>query len=88
MNPVGVNITLSLHWEASVPVFRKMLFLNLFFWNLILLIFLHSSDNLSVSYLQFLQDTLDALFNIMMEMSDDETYDFLVFDALVSNYAC
>ncbi|KAM5309666.1 dedicator of cytokinesis protein 5 isoform 2-T3 [Glossophaga mutica] len=32
---------------------------------------------------KFLQDTLDALFNIMMEMSDDETYDFLVFDALV-----
>lgn len=23
----------------------------------------------------------------MMEMSDDETYDFLVFDALVSSYA-
>uniref|UniRef100_A0A8D1G668 Dedicator of cytokinesis 5 n=1 Tax=Sus scrofa TaxID=9823 RepID=A0A8D1G668_PIG len=33
---------------------------------------------------KFLQDTLDALFNIMMEMSDNETYDFLVFDALVS----
>uniref|UniRef100_A0A0D9RUB2 Dedicator of cytokinesis 5 n=1 Tax=Chlorocebus sabaeus TaxID=60711 RepID=A0A0D9RUB2_CHLSB len=32
---------------------------------------------------KFLQDTLDALFNIMMEMSDSETYDFLVFDALV-----
>ncbi|XP_005210349.1 dedicator of cytokinesis protein 5 isoform X1 [Bos taurus] len=32
---------------------------------------------------KFLQDTLDALFNIMMEMSGDETYDFLVFDALV-----
>uniref|UniRef100_A0A670JSG5 Dedicator of cytokinesis 5 n=1 Tax=Podarcis muralis TaxID=64176 RepID=A0A670JSG5_PODMU len=31
----------------------------------------------------FLQDTLDALFSIMMEMSDNETYDFLVFDALV-----
>uniref|UniRef100_A0A452I582 C2 DOCK-type domain-containing protein n=1 Tax=Gopherus agassizii TaxID=38772 RepID=A0A452I582_9SAUR len=30
-----------------------------------------------------LLDTLDALFNIMMEMSDNETYDFLVFDALV-----
>uniref|UniRef100_A0A452TD12 C2 DOCK-type domain-containing protein n=1 Tax=Ursus maritimus TaxID=29073 RepID=A0A452TD12_URSMA len=27
---------------------------------------------------KFLQDTLDALFNIMMEMSDNETYDFLV----------
>lgn len=34
--------------------------------------------------LKFLQDTLDALFNIMMEMSENETYDFLVFDALVS----
>uniref|UniRef100_A0A670JNC5 Dedicator of cytokinesis 5 n=1 Tax=Podarcis muralis TaxID=64176 RepID=A0A670JNC5_PODMU len=32
---------------------------------------------------KFLQDTLDALFSIMMEMSDNETYDFLVFDALV-----
>ncbi|XP_078522728.1 dedicator of cytokinesis protein 5 [Lissotriton helveticus] len=32
---------------------------------------------------KFLQDTLDALFNIMMEMSGNETYDFLVFDALV-----
>ncbi|XP_027695739.1 dedicator of cytokinesis protein 5 [Vombatus ursinus] len=32
---------------------------------------------------KFLQDTLDALFNIMMEMSDNEAYDFLVFDALV-----
>ncbi|KAI5167804.1 Dedicator Of Cytokinesis Protein 5 [Manis pentadactyla] len=32
---------------------------------------------------KFLQDTLDALFTIMMEMSDNETYDFLVFDALV-----
>ncbi|KAJ8798527.1 hypothetical protein J1605_016672, partial [Eschrichtius robustus] len=32
---------------------------------------------------KFLQDTLDALFNIMMEMSDEEAYDFLVFDALV-----
>lgn len=38
--------------------------------------------------LQFLQDTLDALFNIMMEMSDNETYDFLVFDALVSSFSC
>uniref|UniRef100_A0A8D2NVX1 Dedicator of cytokinesis 5 n=1 Tax=Zosterops lateralis melanops TaxID=1220523 RepID=A0A8D2NVX1_ZOSLA len=33
---------------------------------------------------KFLPDTLDALFNIMMEMSENETYDFLVFDALVS----
>lgn len=24
----------------------------------------------------------------MMEMSDNETYDFLVFDALVSSFAC
>uniref|UniRef100_A0A8U7P429 Dedicator of cytokinesis 5 n=1 Tax=Corvus moneduloides TaxID=1196302 RepID=A0A8U7P429_CORMO len=32
---------------------------------------------------KFLPDTLDALFNIMMEMSENETYDFLVFDALV-----
>nr|XP_034994667.1 dedicator of cytokinesis protein 5 isoform X3 [Zootoca vivipara] len=32
---------------------------------------------------KFLQDTLDALFSIMMEMSDNEAYDFLVFDALV-----
>lgn len=34
--------------------------------------------------LQFLQDTLDALFNIMMENSESETFDTLVFDALVS----
>ncbi|XP_051896734.1 dedicator of cytokinesis protein 5 isoform X1 [Pristis pectinata] len=32
---------------------------------------------------KFLQDTLDALFNIMMETSESEAYDFLVFDALV-----
>lgn len=32
---------------------------------------------------QFLQDTLDALFSIMMETSDKETYDTLVFNALV-----
>ncbi|XP_059499832.1 dedicator of cytokinesis protein 5-like isoform X3 [Stegostoma tigrinum] len=32
---------------------------------------------------KFLQDTLDALFQIMMEVSGGETYDFLVFDALV-----
>lgn len=35
---------------------------------------------------QFLQDTLDALFNIMMETSEKDTYDTLVFDALVSTY--
>lgn len=34
---------------------------------------------------QFLQDTLDALFNIMMETSEKETYDTLVFNALVSS---
>lgn len=33
---------------------------------------------------QFLQDTLDALFNIMMETSEKDTYDTLVFNALVS----
>ncbi|XP_055487442.1 dedicator of cytokinesis protein 2-like [Leucoraja erinacea] len=32
---------------------------------------------------KFLQDTLDALFSIMMEFSDSNTYDKLVFDALV-----
>ncbi|XP_078264532.1 dedicator of cytokinesis protein 2-like [Rhinoraja longicauda] len=32
---------------------------------------------------KFLQDTLDALFSIMMEFSEDNTYDKLVFDALV-----
>lgn len=36
---------------------------------------------------QFLQDTLDALFNIMMENSDSDTFDTLVFDALVSEAA-
>lgn len=34
--------------------------------------------------LQFLQDTLDALFNIMMETSEEETYDTPVFNALAS----
>lgn len=33
---------------------------------------------------QFLQDTLDALFSIMMEHSDTDVYDTLIFDALVS----
>ncbi|XP_050973094.1 dedicator of cytokinesis protein 5 [Labeo rohita] len=33
--------------------------------------------------IKFLQDTLDALFNIMMETSEQETYDTLVFNALV-----
>uniref|UniRef100_A0A8C5HAK3 DOCKER domain-containing protein n=1 Tax=Gouania willdenowi TaxID=441366 RepID=A0A8C5HAK3_GOUWI len=32
---------------------------------------------------KFLQDTLDALFSIMMETSEKETYDTLVFNALV-----
>uniref|UniRef100_A0A8C6VE30 Dedicator of cytokinesis 1 n=1 Tax=Naja naja TaxID=35670 RepID=A0A8C6VE30_NAJNA len=32
---------------------------------------------------KFLQDTLDALFNIMMEHSESDTFDTLVFDALV-----
>lgn len=32
---------------------------------------------------QFLQDTLDALFSIMMENADTDVYDTLVFDALV-----
>ncbi|XP_056671020.1 dedicator of cytokinesis protein 1-like [Monodelphis domestica] len=32
---------------------------------------------------KFLQDTLDALFNIMMENSECDTFDTLVFDALV-----
>ncbi|XP_066567873.1 dedicator of cytokinesis protein 2 isoform X2 [Amia ocellicauda] len=33
--------------------------------------------------MKFLQDTLDALFTIMMENAETETYDTLVFDALV-----
>ncbi|NWS42419.1 DOCK2 protein, partial [Probosciger aterrimus] len=33
--------------------------------------------------IKFLQDTLDALFSIMMEHSDMDVYDTLVFDALV-----
>lgn len=37
---------------------------------------------------QFLQDTLDALFNIMMEHSQTDDYDILVFDALVSAHHC
>jgi len=34
-------------------------------------------------HLQFLQDTLDALFNVLMENKDSDLYDNLVFDALV-----
>lgn len=37
---------------------------------------------------QFLQDTLDALFNIMMETSEEDTYDTLVFNALVCPGFC
>ncbi|XP_021095427.1 dedicator of cytokinesis protein 2 isoform X2 [Heterocephalus glaber] len=33
--------------------------------------------------MKFLQDTLDALFNIMMEHSQSNEYDILVFDALI-----
>ncbi|NXC29077.1 DOCK2 protein, partial [Campylorhamphus procurvoides] len=33
--------------------------------------------------IKFLQDTLDALFSIMMEHSDTDVYDILLFDALV-----
>lgn len=40
--------------------------------------------NRCLFYVQFLQDTLDALFNIMMETSEKDTYDTLVFNALVS----
>uniref|UniRef100_A0A8C8MMI8 Dedicator of cytokinesis 5 n=1 Tax=Oncorhynchus tshawytscha TaxID=74940 RepID=A0A8C8MMI8_ONCTS len=35
---------------------------------------------------KFLQDTLDALFSIMMETSEEETYDTLLFNALVRFY--
>lgn len=48
--------------------------------NLLFSIIFEFSPFLSV---QFLQDTLDALFNIMMENSDSDTFDTLVFDALV-----
>lgn len=41
-------------------------------------------SNWFLFYAQFLQDTLDALFNIMMETSEKDTYDTLVFNALVS----
>lgn len=75
-------------------MFYKMIFLNQFCGNLIVPEFLQCGvqrkcqSNFRFSCLQFLQDTLDALFNIMMEMSDNETYDFLVFDALVSSSTC
>uniref|UniRef100_A0A8C6V5F0 Dedicator of cytokinesis 2 n=1 Tax=Neogobius melanostomus TaxID=47308 RepID=A0A8C6V5F0_9GOBI len=39
--------------------------------------------NLVVRCMQFLQDTLDALFTIMMEHSQTDDYDILVFDALI-----
>lgn len=35
--------------------------------------------------MQFLQDVLDALFNILMENADSKTFDNLVFEALVKN---
>lgn len=34
--------------------------------------------------MQFLQDALDNLFNILIETQDSDEYDELVFDALVS----
>jgi hypothetical protein len=43
----------------------------------------HLSEGNLPSFVQFLQDTLDALFNIMMEHSQSDEYDILVFDALV-----
>lgn len=42
--------------------------------------------NTAVFFIQFLQDTLDALFNIMMEHSQSNEYDILVFDALVREW--
>lgn len=42
--------------------------------------------NTTVFFIQFLQDTLDALFNIMMEHSQSNEYDILVFDALVREW--
>uniref|UniRef100_A0A8C3IKG0 Dedicator of cytokinesis 2 n=1 Tax=Chrysemys picta bellii TaxID=8478 RepID=A0A8C3IKG0_CHRPI len=36
--------------------------------------------------IKFLQDTLDALFSIMMENSATDVYDTLIFDALVSRF--
>lgn len=33
---------------------------------------------------KFLQDVLDALFNILMQNSDSELYDNMVFEGLVS----
>lgn len=44
--------------------------------------FIHSFHFLPF-FIQFLQDILDALFNIMMEHSHSDAYDILVFDALV-----
>ncbi|XP_025068357.1 dedicator of cytokinesis protein 2 [Alligator sinensis] len=50
----------------------------------------HLEDNLEKlkivdgeEVVKFLQDTLDALFNIMMEHSNSDEYDILVFDALI-----
>jgi dedicator of cytokinesis protein 1 len=35
---------------------------------------------------KFLQDVLDALFNILMHNSDSDLFDNMVFDCLVSKY--
>lgn len=35
---------------------------------------------------KFLQDVLDALFNILMHNSDSDLFDNMVFDCLVSNF--
>jgi dedicator of cytokinesis protein 1 len=35
---------------------------------------------------KFLQDVLDALFNILMQNSDSDLYDNMVFECLVSKY--
>jgi dedicator of cytokinesis protein 1 len=35
---------------------------------------------------KFLQDVLDALFNILMQNSDSELYDNMVFECLVSKH--
>ncbi|XP_048465139.1 dedicator of cytokinesis protein 1-like [Rhincodon typus] len=43
----------------------------------------HVQMQRNLDKIQFLQDTLDALFNIMMENSDSDTFDTLVFDSLV-----
>jgi dedicator of cytokinesis protein 1 len=37
---------------------------------------------------KFLQDVLDALFNILMQNSDSDLYDNMVFECLVSKWMC